>query len=125
MDCHLDPTLDMEAWAAQLVAPLAGGRFPLSVSLELTSRCNLNCAHCYINQPANDPVARQRELTTAQVKRVIDDMAAAGVLFLTLTGGERAEDGTVTLRYDGGVIVLLHHDGHDTAEYTVHSHQCG
>ena len=42
-----------------------------------------------------------------------------------LTGGERAEDGTVTLRYDGGVIVLIHHDGHDTAEYTVHSHQCG
>ena len=36
-----------------------------------------------------------------------------------------AEDGTVTLRYDGGVIVLIHHDGHDTAEYTVHSHQCG
>ena len=44
---------------------------------------------------------------------------------VTLTGGERAEDGTVTLRYDGGVIVLIHHDGHDTAEYTVHSHQCG
>lgn len=36
-----------------------------------------------------------------------------------------AADGTVTLRYDGGVIVLIHHDGHDTAEYTVHSHQCG
>ncbi len=32
---------------------------------------------------------------------------------VTLTGGERAEDGTVTLRYDGGVIVLIHHDGHD------------
>lgn len=44
---------------------------------------------------------------------------------VTLTGGERAEDGTVTLWYDGGVIVLIHHDGHDTAEYTVHSHQCG
>lgn len=44
---------------------------------------------------------------------------------VTLTGGERAEDGTVTLRYDGRVIVLIHHDGYDTAEYTVHSHQCG
>ena len=115
MDCHLDPTLDMEAWAAQLVAPLAGGRFPLSVSLELTSRCNLNCAHCYINQPANDPVARQRELTTAQVKRVIDDMAAAGVLFLTLTGGEpllRPDFAEIyTYASQKGLLVILFTNG--------------
>ncbi len=115
MDCHVYPTLDMEAWGAQLKAPLGGGRYPFSATFELTSRCNLNCAHCYINQPANDPAVRQRELTTAQVKQVIDEMVAAGVLFLTLTGGEPllrpdfAEIYTYALRK--GLLVTLFTNG--------------
>jgi uncharacterized radical SAM superfamily Fe-S cluster-containing enzyme len=31
------------------------GRAPISMSLEVTERCNLNCQHCYINLPANGP----------------------------------------------------------------------
>lgn len=88
LDCNVYQSLDMEEWGALMAAPLEGGRYPLSATFELTNRCNLNCAHCYINQPANDRAIRQRELTTGQIKQVIDDMAEAGILFLTLTGGE-------------------------------------
>lgn len=66
----------------------AMGRTPLSMSLELTERCNLNCQHCYINLPANHQSARERELTTAECKRLFDEMADAGTLNLLLTGGE-------------------------------------
>jgi len=64
------------------------GRTPLNGSLELTARCNLTCQHCYINEPANDRVARSKELTTDQLRRIIDEIVAEGGLFLTLTGGE-------------------------------------
>jgi radical SAM protein with 4Fe4S-binding SPASM domain len=63
-------------------------RFPLVAGLELTFRCNLACVHCYVNQPANDRGEKARELTTDEWKRVLDEVADAGVLWLTFTGGE-------------------------------------
>jgi radical SAM protein with 4Fe4S-binding SPASM domain len=56
---------------------------PLSALVELTGRCNLDCAHCYLDI-AHPP----REMTTAQLIHVIDELHRAGTLFLTLTGGE-------------------------------------
>ena len=64
------------------------GRTPLSMSLETTERCNLNCQHCYINLPANHQAARKRELSTDECKRLLDEFSAAGTLWLLLTGGE-------------------------------------
>ncbi|MCU1277619.1 MAG: putative Fe-S oxidoreductase [bacterium] len=63
-------------------------RFPVAAGLELTHRCNLACVHCYVNLAANDRDAQTRELTTDEWKRVLDQCADAGVLWLTLTGGE-------------------------------------
>ncbi len=63
-------------------------RFPLDGTLELTHRCNLACVHCYVNLPANDPDARNRELTYEECCRVIDAMVVEGCLFLLITGGE-------------------------------------
>ncbi len=37
---------------------------------------------------SDDPVARERELDTAEVVRILDEIAAAGCLYLTITGGE-------------------------------------
>lgn len=54
------------------------------VSLELTRRCNLHCKHCY----SNSGVERENELTTEEVKRVIDELAGMGVLNVLITGGE-------------------------------------
>ena len=51
--------------------------------LELTNNCNLWCRHCYItHRPAKG------ELTLAEIKPILDQLADLGVLFLTLTGGE-------------------------------------
>jgi radical SAM protein with 4Fe4S-binding SPASM domain len=61
---------------------------PIGGSIELTHRCNLACVHCYVNLAPNDRAAQLREMTTAQVHDVLEQLAAAGTLWLTLTGGE-------------------------------------
>ena len=88
MDFSICPELDLSEWGETLLAQLNGRRYPLGGVFELTERCNLACVHCYINQPAASPAARRRELTTLQVKGVLDQLADAGCLFLLFTGGE-------------------------------------
>ena len=88
MVCPSFPELELSEWGKQLLLQLQGRRYPLSGVFELTDRCNLACVHCYINQSAASQAARARELSTAQVKGILDQLAAAGCLFLTLTGGE-------------------------------------
>ncbi|MDP9122744.1 MAG: radical SAM protein [Acidobacteriota bacterium] len=55
----------------------------LSVLVELTYRCNLDCFFCY-----NDLGLRGRPLATDQYLRLLADLADMQVLNLTLTGGE-------------------------------------
>jgi radical SAM protein with 4Fe4S-binding SPASM domain len=55
---------------------------PLSVQLDLTYRCNEKCIHCYLDHEDHG------ELTTAEVKALLDQLAEAGVFFLILSGGE-------------------------------------
>jgi radical SAM protein with 4Fe4S-binding SPASM domain len=58
-----------------------------SVSWNLTRRCNLECAHCYMSAFAGADT--RGELTTAECRRVIDEIAAVNPnVFLILTGGE-------------------------------------
>jgi len=61
---------------------------PLSVSFELTRRCSFRCIHCYLGDQESISKHRRQELDTATVIQLIDALAAAGVLFLTLTGGD-------------------------------------
>jgi radical SAM protein with 4Fe4S-binding SPASM domain len=65
-----------------------GRRIPLDGTIETTFRCNLNCVHCYVNEPANSCNPRSRELSTARLTSLIDEVAEAGCLSLLLTGGE-------------------------------------
>jgi len=55
---------------------------PLSVQLDLTYRCNERCVHCYLDHEDHG------EMNTQEILTLLDDMAAAGVFFLTLSGGE-------------------------------------
>jgi radical SAM protein with 4Fe4S-binding SPASM domain len=55
---------------------------PLAVHLDLTYRCNERCVHCYLDHEDHG------EMTTAEILRVLDDVAGAGTFFLTLSGGE-------------------------------------
>ena len=59
-----------------------GLHIPLSVHIDLTMRCNEVCRHCY-------RVIEQRpELTTDELKAILEDLAKAGTLYLTFSGGE-------------------------------------
>jgi radical SAM protein with 4Fe4S-binding SPASM domain len=55
---------------------------PLSVQVDLTYRCNERCVHCYLDHDDHG------EMTTAEIKHLLDEMAEAGVFILTLSGGE-------------------------------------
>jgi AdoMet-dependent heme synthase len=55
---------------------------PLALHLDITYRCNERCIHCYLDHDDHG------ELTTAEIKDVLDQAAAAGTFFLTLSGGE-------------------------------------
>ncbi|MEO8078359.1 MAG: radical SAM protein [Acidobacteriota bacterium] len=57
-------------------------KLPISVQFDLTYRCNERCVHCYLDHDDHG------ELTTAEVKDVLDQLAAAGTLFLIFSGGE-------------------------------------
>ena len=66
---------EMTAKALQL-------NIPLNVQLDLTYRCNEKCVHCYLDHEDHG------EMTTAEIKHLLDEMAEAGVFVLTLSGGE-------------------------------------
>ncbi len=55
---------------------------PLNVQLDLTYRCNERCIHCYLDHDDHG------EMTTAEIKDLLDQMADAGVFYLTISGGE-------------------------------------
>jgi MoaA/NifB/PqqE/SkfB family radical SAM enzyme len=59
-----------------------------SLDIELTERCNNNCIHCNINLPEDDEQARNRELTTDQIKEILNQAATLGCLKVRFTGGE-------------------------------------
>jgi radical SAM protein with 4Fe4S-binding SPASM domain len=62
---------------------------PLNASIELTQRCNIRCLHCYnFDRDEPRPACDKPELSTEEILRVMDDLRAAGCLFLMLTGGE-------------------------------------
>ena len=55
---------------------------PLAVQVDLTYRCNERCVHCYLDHDDHG------EMTTAEIKHLLDEMAEAGVFILTFSGGE-------------------------------------
>lgn len=58
-----------------------------SVSWNLTQRCNLECAHCYMSAFAGADT--RGELSTDECRRVVDEIAEVNPnVFLILTGGE-------------------------------------
>jgi radical SAM protein with 4Fe4S-binding SPASM domain len=63
-------------------------RVPVNGTIEVTNRCPLECKHCYNNLPMSDFVARARELTLDEHKRLLDELADLGCLWLLYSGGE-------------------------------------
>jgi len=57
---------------------------PFLVVWDFTHRCNLRCTHCY--QDAQK--ALPRELDTEEAKRLVEELADAGVVVIAFSGGE-------------------------------------
>jgi radical SAM protein with 4Fe4S-binding SPASM domain len=69
--------------SAQVNIEASAKNIPLSVLIELTHRCNLQCYYCFQKKhPKPD------ERTTEQWEAAFRDLAAAGTLYLTFSGGE-------------------------------------
>jgi radical SAM protein with 4Fe4S-binding SPASM domain len=72
----------MSGLLQQMTEKALSRNIPLSVQLDLTYRCNERCVHCYLDHEDHG------EMTTAEIKHLLDEMADAGVFILTLSGGE-------------------------------------
>lgn len=57
-----------------------------SILFEITNRCNLKCTHCCID--ADDAISDKKELSTSEVKVVLDKLIQWNPESITLTGGE-------------------------------------
>lgn len=66
----------------RLVRKTVERHLPWNVHIDLTYRCNERCVHCYLDHHDYG------EMTTREVKGVLDQLAEAGALFLTFSGGE-------------------------------------
>ncbi len=55
---------------------------PFSATFELTYKCNLKCGMCYQFRPG------EGELNTSEIKDILGQLADAGCLYLSFTGGE-------------------------------------
>lgn len=103
--------MKLERGAADLLADLAHrqGR-PVTVTFQVTDRCNYECVHCYQEHTDHD------ELSFAEVVRILDELADAGVLFLTLMGGEffmrRDADDILRAAHERGFAIKLLTTGH-------------
>ncbi len=89
--------IDADTFLAELSSKARHRRQPEGVTFELTYGCNLRCVHCF--NPTHR--ALPQELNTSEVLRLVDQLAAFGVLTVTFTGGEP------TLRPD--IAAILRH----------------
>lgn len=90
-------------------------RIPLSGGIELTSRCNFQCVHCYETSDRNG-----KYLSTTRLLEIIDECISMGVISLFLTGGEAMlrEDFDYIYKYirQQGVLVAILSNGTSITE---------
>jgi len=102
-------------WMSDFRSRIAEKRVPLSGTIELTSRCNLKCVHCYLGPQEEQWKKRSQEMSTDKVLGVIDEIVAAGTLYLLITGGDPMvhRDFKKVYRYarEQGLLVTVFCDG--------------
>ena len=83
MACVQIPDLPLQQFGKEKVQKWLQERVPLSGSMELDLRCNLRCLHCYRDGDWPSDI-----LNTDEVNGVLDQVAAAGTIWMLFTGGE-------------------------------------
>lgn len=61
--------------------------FPYSCYINLTSKCNLRCRHCFGNYSKE----LENELTLEEWKLIIDDLIKCNVFYIIISGGEATQ----------------------------------
>lgn len=74
-------------------AKLFNQKKPLSITFSITNKCNLRCSYCSL------PERKQKELSTNQALKLIDEFAKAGAQKVSFVGGEPL------LREDIGLLI--------------------
>ncbi|MCK4784155.1 MAG: radical SAM protein [Desulfobacteraceae bacterium] len=115
MDCPHIPIIPYSEFSKSIHDRIAAERIPISGTIEITHRCNLNCVHCYSNLPASDKTAAQQELTYREICDIIDQLVKEECLWLLLTGGEplirKDFIDIYTYAKDKGMIITLFTNG--------------
>jgi radical SAM protein with 4Fe4S-binding SPASM domain len=88
MVARTHPQPDDKDYFADFTRRVTAARIPLDGSIELTHRCNLRCVHCYLGDQDSIRRHRREEMSTRQVKDLIDEVVAAGAINLTFSGGD-------------------------------------
>jgi len=57
---------------------------PICLTWELTYACNLQCVHCLSSSGQRD----ERELSTEEAKKILDDLRDLQVFYINIGGGE-------------------------------------
>jgi len=83
MECPHMPIIPYHKFSKRIHDKAASERIPLVGGIELTFRCNLKCAHCYV---VYDP--KKKEMTYPEICHILDEIIDAGCLWLLITGGE-------------------------------------
>ena len=87
---------------------------PSSVTFQVTDRCNYDCVHCYQERTDNP------ELSFPEIERILDELAALGVMFITYMGGEfftrRDADDILKASRERGFVIRLKTTGHHVHE---------
>jgi radical SAM protein with 4Fe4S-binding SPASM domain len=109
---------------------------PLGVHLDVTWRCNERCVHCYLDHDD------QGELTFDEIHDLLQQLADAGVFFLTISGGEpllrgdlfaiirRARELTFNVKLKTNAILIREKEaamirelGVETVQVSIYSHR--
>ena len=83
MDCPHIPIIPYHIFSERIHAKVTKERIPVVGGIDLTERCNLKCAHCYI---AYDP--KKKEMSSEEIFHILDEITDAGCLWFLITGGE-------------------------------------
>lgn len=59
-------------------------KYPSLISIFVTNKCNLRCKHCCFDAGES----HQKEMTTTQIKQIIDEITDMGIVCLDFSGGE-------------------------------------
>jgi MoaA/NifB/PqqE/SkfB family radical SAM enzyme len=88
MNCTLSGELTDREYLSEMSKKIASLRIPYSGSFEITQRCNLRCAHCYLGHKRDDNGDSAQELKTDKIFSILDEITESGCLYLLITGGE-------------------------------------